>query len=271
MIIAAAVALTLTGCSSSGAPAGMPPSLEHVHGIAADPRGTDLFVATHNGIFTVTPAGEVSGPIGGHDFDAMGFTVSDETLYASGHPGSQTPVELGEPNLGLIRSEDYGQSWSPMSLTGTTDFHLLTAGPDGVLYGIASSQVDLLISTDGGREWTRGASLEAVDLVATDVGVYAAAEEGLLLSVDQGATFSRVEVAPTLYTLDARSDGSLVGVDTDGNVWTQNASGTWESTERVEGAAQAFSAVDDDRIILVDERGVVEITSEGSTVLSPAR
>ena len=268
-----ALALAITGCASTQTTATdiAPPRIEHVHGIAEDPRGSDLLVATHNGIFTVTPTGDVSGPIGGHDFDAMGFTVTDNTLFASGHPGPDTAAELGAPNLGIIQSDDYGQTWSPVALNGSTDFHVLTAGPDGTLYGIASSGVDLLRSTDSGGEWTRGASIAAADLVVTDDGLYAAAEEGLLHSTDQGVTFSRDESAPLLYTLDARPDGTLLGVGTDGAIWTQNPDNTWQSLEALEGAVQAFSVIDANRIVLVDDRGIVEITPDGTTILSPPR
>jgi len=98
------VVFALTGCAApqSPSPDAVPPVIEHIHGVAVDPRGENLFVATHGGIFTLTPEGAIAGPIGGHDFDAMGFTVLDDALFASGHPGTQTPAELGSPNLGRV-------------------------------------------------------------------------------------------------------------------------------------------------------------------------
>ncbi|AKV85470.1 hypothetical protein AKG07_03240 [Microbacterium sp. CGR1] len=269
----ALVAVALTGCAApqaSGTNA-VPPVIEHIHGVAVDPRGENLFVATHGGIFTLTPEGAITGPIGGHDFDAMGFTVLDDSLFASGHPGTQTPSELGSPHLGVIRSDDFGETWSPIALNGTTDFHVLTAGPDGALYGIASDGVDLLISTDNGREWSRGATLAAADLAATGDGLYAAAEEGLLLSTDNGATFTPVAAAPLLYMLDARPDGSLAGVGTDGALWSQKNEGTWQRLDSLQGAAQAFTAINDDHFIVIDDRGIVQITPDDTTVLAPAR
>ena len=96
-----AVAVGLTGCagasgasSSPGSTAGpSAPRIDHVHGIAQDPRGDDLLVATHTGIFTVTASGEVSGPVGGHVFDAMGFTVAGDVLFAKWHPWKDVTVE----------------------------------------------------------------------------------------------------------------------------------------------------------------------------------
>lgn len=271
-ITAAVLTLTLTGCTAQNSePDTIPPRIEHAHGIAADPRGDDLLVATHGGIFTVTANGEVSGPVGGHVFDAMGFTIADDTLYASGHPGPKTPAELGAPNLGIIRSDDYGATWSPVALNGSTDFHVLTAGPDGTLYGIASDGVDVLISTDNGREWTPGASLSAADLAATKDGLFAATEEGLLVSADQGATFAPVEGAPILYTLDVQPDGTLAGVGTDGALWSQSVDGAWQRLESLQGAAQAFTVIDTGQFVLVDDRGIVEITPDGTTVIAAAR
>ena len=61
------LATVATGCTAT--PLGNPnsaPRIDHIHGIAEDPRGDDLLVATHNGIFTLTPDGDISGPIGGH-------------------------------------------------------------------------------------------------------------------------------------------------------------------------------------------------------------
>lgn len=268
-----AAALVLAGCTAPqlAATGAAPPVIEHIHGIASDPRGAGYLVATHGGIFTLTPEGSLGGPIGGHDFDAMGFTVHDDVLFASGHPGTQTPRELGTPNLGLIRSDDFGESWSPIALTGTTDFHTLTAAPDGTLYGIASDSVDVLISADQGETWSTGATLSAADLAATDEGVYAATEEGLLLSTDNAATFTPVPGAPLLYMLEADQDGTLAGVGTDSALWTQGADGEWIRLDDLEGAAQAFTALGDNRFIVVDDRGIVEITSDKPTVLAPAR
>lgn len=266
-------AIAITGCAAerpSLSDASLP-VIQHIHGIVADPRGEDLFVATHGGILTLAPDGEMSGPIAGEDLDAMGFTLRGETFFASGHPGTQTPSELGAPNLGIIRSDDFGETWSPVSLTGSADFHVLTAGPDGTLYGLASSNADLLVSTDDGRNWFSGAALSAVDLAATEEGIYAAAEQGLLRSSDRGATFAAVEGAPLLYSLAPQPDGTIAGIGTDDALWVQAADGAWERRATLSGAAQAFTITDDGRFIVADERGIVEITPETTTIIAPSQ
>lgn len=266
-----AVALLVTGCAAASGPSqnAVPPRIDHVHGIAADPQSDDLLIATHNGIFTLSPVGEITGPIGGYDFDAMGFTIAGEVLFASGHPGPQTPSELGSPSLGIIRSDDFGASWSPIAFTSTEDFHILTSGPGGTLYGIGSSSPNLLTSTDGGVEWATGTPLAAADIAVTSDALYAATEAGLQRSTDQGKSFALMPSAPLLYTLDAQQDGTLVGADIDGGIWSQNPDGTWEQLGSTTGFAQALASIETDRIVLVDERGIVEVTPDGSTVLRP--
>lgn len=268
----AALALLLTGCTAASPEEAStkPPVIEHVHGIAADPHGgDDLYLATHNGIFTVSSNGIVAGPIGDYDFDAMGFTRTGTAFFASGHPGPTTPAELGAGNLGIIRSDDTGQNWVPVAFTGDEDFHVLTAGPDGTLYGIGSSRTNLLISTDAGKNWTEAPPIAAVDLVATPDGLYAATEAGLQISNNQGATFTPVDHAPLMYSIDARADGTLVGAGTDGTLWIQNADRIWEKLDTATGTVEALTAIGSDRIALVDERGVVIVTPDGSIVLSP--
>ncbi|MGK0721383.1 F510_1955 family glycosylhydrolase [Leucobacter sp. W1478] len=268
----ASLSLALTACTTGAEPsvASAPPVIEHVHGVAQDPRSDNLLVASHNGLFSLTQDGIVAGPIGGYDFDAMGFAVSEETLFASGHPGLETPSELGSPNLGIIRSDNGGESWDAVALTGEEDFHVLTAGPGGVLYGIGSSSPNVVVSTDGGATWSPRGIVAAADLAVTDAGLYATTEEGLQLSTDQGSNFVIVDDAPVLYLLTVTSAGTLIGAGVDGYLWLQSGDGSWEQTESLPGPIQALGVTRSDHPVLVDDRGIVEVTEQGSTVRSPA-
>ena len=71
------ISLVLTACTTAAEspPVSTTPVIEHVHGIAQDPRSDNLLIASHNGLFAVTQDGVVNGPLGGYDFDAMGFAV----------------------------------------------------------------------------------------------------------------------------------------------------------------------------------------------------
>jgi hypothetical protein len=165
-LAAVAALVLLAGCTSPTTPAPASPSLEglgHLHGIVDAGDGTVL-LGTHTGLYTLTEDGTVTGPVGGHDFDAMGLTSAGDMLYASGHPGPTTSPELGAPNLGVLRSTDAGQSWEPVAFTGQEDFHVLTASGAGAIYGIGSSSSTVRTSPDGGATWIDGAELPAADL-----------------------------------------------------------------------------------------------------------
>lgn len=293
-VIAAAVVVGVAGCSAGSspavpdtAPASTAPTsatqsdaptqpgatgatleqLGHIHAIDSGDDGETL-LASHHGIYRLDDAGTLHGPIGGDDFDGMGFVAVEGALFASGHPGSQTPAELGSPNLGIIRSDDGGQSWSPVAFTSEADFHVLTSSPDGTLHGIATNSPQLRSSADAGVSWTTGSELAAVDLAATDARVFAATEQGVQVSDDGGARFTLLDGAPLLYTIEVLRDGSLVGVDTSGAVQLQTDSG-WQQVGSVVGTAGAFGVVGHDRILAVDDRGIVEISDGEAVVLTP--
>ncbi len=264
--------LLLAGCAQTTVPTqATPDPFEHVHGLAVEPGSDEILVATHEGIYVVTEGGDMEGPIGGYDFDAMGFTITDEAWFASGHPGPGTPAELGSPNLGILRSEDRGQSWDPITFTGVEDFHVLDSDPSGALYGIGSSSFAVRVSTDRGATWVDRAEVKAASLAASTGRIYAATEQGVQLSSDEGATFELLPDAPVLYSLTALLDGSLLGVGTDSMLWRSLPNGLWEVVEPVEGTVQALTTAHSGAIILVDDRGIVRIDATGTKIIRQAR
>lgn len=278
--VAAAVAsaLALAGCSAVSAPEttpeDSPPSavFEHIHELVIDPTDGTLLVATHEGLFrlAIGPDGSATsdGPIGGLDFDPMGFTIVDGTAYASGHPGPTTPDTFGRPNLGLITSSDGGETWTNVSLTGTTDFHALTVLVDGVsateVFGYDASASRVELSTDGGATWSNGAELEARDLLAQDGQLYATTRDGLAISTDSGATFSVDLEAPSLVVLAADQDGTIAGVDNTGTIWIRPPGEAWDHHHTISGTPQAF-AIDGGRIYVADDRGIAMTDDAGAT------
>lgn len=181
--VAALAILTLTACTAQTPTAGDDHTSglsTHVHAIITDPTTGTTILGTHDGLLPVESDGTVGDPIGGHEFDAMGLAVTGDAFVASGHPGANTPAEWGSPHLGIIRSDDAGQTWSPIAYTSEKDFHALTAGPDGTLYGISTDEPAVLTSTDGGSTWTAaGANISAYALTVDDTGtVYATTPGG---------------------------------------------------------------------------------------------
>ncbi|MGJ8720227.1 MAG: F510_1955 family glycosylhydrolase [Salinibacterium amurskyense] len=271
-------AIALTGCTAVTpiVEADSTPSalsvFEHVHGLGID-SSENILVASHSGVYRVDATGELSGPLGGESFDAMGFAAAGDQYFVSGHPDPSSNAFDG-PNLGLLSSADAGESWASISLAGETDFHALTVNPNDPsrLYGLSSDGAPLSVSADGGATWSAGASIQAYSLVADPSSVdrlYATTPDGLALSDDAGQSFALTVGAPLLYLLAAapQAPGVLVGVDVEGIVWVRSAeTEAWFDRGTVQGTAFALAVgAEGDRIALIDERGLVESFDGGDT------
>ena len=261
--LVALLALSLTGCAAP-----VPPStgtdhadvMPHVHAIVPAPGGDGFLLGTHDGLYTATADGQLGTRVGRDDLDAMGLTAVGGELIASGHPGARTPTELGEGNLGIIRSPDGGVTWDPVAFTGEKDFHALAAGPDGTLYGQATDNNVLLTSTDLGATWTpTGAGLLAFGLAVDATGrIVASTQQGPQVSTDGGRSFVPLPDAPTLYPIASSPDNQrLIGVDNDGTIWISTAGATqWVNVGTVHRSAQAITVTDTGDILVVDDSGL---------------
>src|SRR5699024_9778270 len=93
-----------------------------------------------------------------NNHDYMGFSMTKEGFYSSGHPGEGS--NLKNP-LGLIKSVDDGKTLDQLAFYGETDFHYLTAGFDSdAIYAInqqPNSEIDegLFYTLDEGKTWTK--------------------------------------------------------------------------------------------------------------------
>ncbi|SDH21829.1 hypothetical protein SAMN04489810_2415 [Microbacterium pygmaeum] len=261
--LVALLTLTLTGCA-----AGTPPTtgtdhadtMPHVHAIVPSPDGDGFLLGTHDGLYTATADGKLGTSIGSDNLDAMGLTALGGDLIASGHPGTRTPTDLGDHNLGVIRSRDGGTTWDPVAYTGEKDFHALTAAPDGTPYAQATDNNVLMASTDRGVSWTPTGSRLQVFAIAVDTTgrIIATTSDGLHVSTDRGSTFAPLPDAPNLYPLAASPDYQrLVGVDSKETIWTSSASDpTWRNVGTVHGSAQAIAITDAGDILVVDDSGL---------------
>jgi hypothetical protein len=154
LIVAVLLSLSLAGCGENGSsdPGAVvsDAGVAHIHGLGVNPSDGALMIATHSGLFRAAPGEKQARRVGDRRQDTMGFTVvGPDKFLGSGHPDLRDDLP---PLLGLIRSEDAGRSWTPVSLLGQADFHVLkTAGPR--IYGVNSTDGQLLISDNGGRRW----------------------------------------------------------------------------------------------------------------------
>lgn len=244
-VLAVAVIVLVGGCTAqtgeTATPDGTVPrvdftsELTHLHGLHVNAAGAVL-AGTHTGLFAIDPSGGIAR-VGASDDDLMGLTgvPGSDTVFTSGHPGESSSA--ANP-LGLRSSNDSGTSWLDRSLAGQVDFHALAT--DGRLLVGFDGTDGLLVSTDSGATWNRGAALDAAALTLTTVGTWALTPEGLQRSTDDARTFSAVQGAPALMLLAGAGD-ALWGIDSDGYAWRSREGVDWQKLARV-GPVEALTA-----------------------------
>ena len=232
-IVAALMILLLGACADPQAePAGVS-AFGHVHGLGLNPKDGRLYVATHNGLFVVDD-GEAQR-VGHLEHDLMGFAVvAPNTFLASGHPASG---DLPDP-MGLVRSDDYGLSWEPVSLVGESDLHSLDVEDDTIAaYDSTASRV--LFSKDAGRTFDTLATIEAIDTALLDADtVLVAGTDGVLSLVDDEGS-ERLEGTPGLAFVDRASQG-LAALGPDGQVWVSGDARSWSGRGQLDGVPAAL-------------------------------
>lgn len=177
-------------------------TLKHIHGLSYSADGTQLFIPSHDGLAIYTKGGWSVAPGPRHDY--MGFAVTREFFYSSGHPARGSALQ--NP-FGLIKSADSGQTWHSLSLAGESDFHLLATSYQTnavYVYNAAANsrmpQPGLYVTTDDGKGWhqAKQAGLSAGRLNSLAVHptqaklVAAGSNDGLYLSHDAGENFQRL-------------------------------------------------------------------------------
>jgi hypothetical protein len=192
-------------------------TLHHIHGLSYSADGQQLYIPMHHGlaVYNGSQWSRAAGP----EHDYMGFAVTREFFYSSGHPAPGSPLQ--NP-FGLIKSKDRGQSWEPLGLAGEADFHLLaTSYHTNTVYvfnpepNSRMPKPGLYYTADDGRRWrlAEGAGL-AGDLASLAVHpsqaqvVAAGTRHGVYLSQDAGASFQPLlEKLPALalcFTFDGQ-------------------------------------------------------------------
>ncbi len=191
----------------------------HLHGLGYDADNERLLLASHFGLFALTDEGLFQ--LGPNRDDLMGFSADPDNptiLYASGHP-------QGGGNLGVLRSDDGGQSWQQIftGLEGeTVDFHSMTISPADPqrLYG--AFQGRLYVTRDGGDSWQAaaaeglpwqagfcwGAPCLTADTADPNL-IYAATAVGLYHSQDGGENWTLLS--------DTAGAVSSIGIDPQNN------------------------------------------------------
>ncbi|HLO02508.1 MAG TPA: hypothetical protein VK191_05335, partial [Symbiobacteriaceae bacterium] len=144
--------LILSACTS----ASVTVKFDHIHGLGFSADGSRLLIPAHDGLKLYVDGKWQVPEQPKHDY--MGFAVTDDGFYSSGHPapGSKLP----EP-LGLVKSADGGKTLKMLGLQGQYDFHVMGAGYKNhavyVFNQVASPQLPagLQVSLDDGKSWKR--------------------------------------------------------------------------------------------------------------------
>ena len=258
-----------------GAGSALPPldfetGVVHVHGLGVDPGDGVLYAATHSGLFRVPEQGRAAR-VANRAQDTMGFSiVGPGRFIGSGHPDFRED-DVRPPLLGLIESDDRGETWDRISLHGEADFHALHAA-HGRVYGYDATSQTFMVSEDR-KDWDRRSQLAmsdfAVDPTDPDT-LLATTQDGVVRSTDGGRAWMPVAGAPTLVVLTWAEQGQLYGVTPDGTVQRSEDGGvTWAARGSVGGQPEAITVdVRDGRetlYVAASDRGILASTDQGRT------
>lgn len=212
----------------------------HIHGLGFTEDGEQAYIPAHDGL-RVYEDGTWQNVDGGegelHDF--MGFTMTSEGFYSSGHPHLQSDYE--NP-FGLIKSTDGGESIDLLALEGEVDFHIMSASYNTeAIYAInpepnsKMSEIGLHSTFDEGQEWHQsdmdGISGSEIAIAAhpDDENVVSLrTEEGVFQSDDGGDSFEHVISGMPAPALTYAHTGELlaaVGVGENTTIQAIDASG----------------------------------------------
>lgn len=269
-ILAVLPLLALSGCSDRQPNAATPTGtglllsddiVSHIHGLGVNPADDALIVATHSGLFRAAPGQRRAERLSELRQDTMGFTVvGADRFLGSGHPavGAKQP-----PVLGLIESDDAGQSWNPLSLAGEADFHVLRAAGRRI-YGVNSTDGALLVSGDGGRRWERSDPPGTVVDLAIDPNnpnrVVVSSDRGLARSDDAGRTWERLSgQLAGLLAWGSR----LVLVDANGRVYASTDGGSQFTAVGDVGGQPAATATADGQLLVALHDNSVRSSDDG--------
>lgn len=270
IVAVAVVILGLALGGGSGEPSNQRASFAHVHGLGVDPADGALFIATHEGMFRSAVGESSAEQVGDSNQDVMGFAVVGRgSFLASGHPGFG---QGGPSNLGLIRSDDAGKTWSSVSVSLAggvgADLHILRAHGQ-MVYGLNSATGELLVSKDRGSNWAGRAIPNTTVDVAVDPGsprrAVATTPNGVYASRNAAASWSRVGKAP-IGLLAWASNGRIYLVDESGTISTSvNGGRTWQQASTVGGLPTAIAATSDGIYVALADNTILQSVDNGAT------
>ncbi|WP_054636851.1 F510_1955 family glycosylhydrolase [Thalassobacillus sp. C254] len=250
--------LALPACGSAEETKGE--SLTHIHGLSYSlSQPGDLYISTHHGLLHMSGEREwtwIGEEQERHDF--MGFSIiNKETMISSGHPAPSSPLQ--DP-LGIIKSNDGGQTWEPVALHGEADFHLLEANSlNHRMYGIDAANSEFFRTDNSGESWeaiqTEGfpEDLHEVNALVSHYlqpeHLLAGTKKGIYKSIDGGKSWKKLHQHKTFSgAVNDRHNSEQVYAYMPGNglglMKSKDFGHTWESMD--------FRLNDDDFVTFID-------------------
>lgn len=233
----------------------------HLHGIGVNPADGRVYLATHTGLLRISHRGQAVR-IADRYQDTMGFAVlGPDEFVSSGHPDLREDLP---PRLGLIRSEDAGQTWASVSLSAEADLHAIIAVGER-LYAADATAQRLIRSDDGGRTWVTVAEVELSALAVSPDGrqMVGAAMDGRPLRSDDGGKSWTGVVGPPLTSLTWDPDRGPIAAAADGTILAgRDGERSWSRVGQVPGDNPVLITVDG-QLIAATDGAIISRSSDG--------
>jgi len=268
-----AATATTPAATATAEPAGGGGASPYIGSLSVDPGDGTLMIGTGLGLYRLERGarraqridGTLQGPDGAGTISANLelLHVGSGELVASGHPQDGDLPE----DLGLVRSQDRGDTWTPVSGLGEFDWHVLERSR-GLLAAVPAGGAGLYVSKDEGATFSRGGVAPAPpDDLAIDPADperwVAASAEGIASSSDGGATWRPREPVPGTQLAWAEP-GALYRVDQGGMTWVSGDGGaTWEQRGDAGGSPSTLDVGPEGALYLALPGAVVRRSADG--------
>lgn len=283
-LVAAVAALAIGGCGGSrhnASAASAKPLVEQgrpplITGLAVDPAGRSLLLATNIGLYRVSSDGRKLQPIGASARESAAHGPYGERVSSLAFDGAARLLGSGHPNrvvdhlppfLGLLESRDGGQSWKGIARAGFSDLHVLLV-QSGIVYAFDTILGGVVVSRDGGHNFVEETAPEGPTVLDMAVDprdgryILASTPQALFASTDDGASWHRLVAAS-----EARLTWTAVGLfraDADGTVMRSPDRGVhWSAVGKLPGTpgkliasgGELYAALDNARIYTSGDGG----------------
>ncbi|GKU80546.1 F510_1955 family glycosylhydrolase [Paenibacillus sp. L3-i20] len=193
-------------------------TLTHVHGLGFTNDGSQLLIPAHEGLVSYSEGRWKT--LSGKKHDYMGFNMTDNGFYSSGHP--EFGSKLRNP-LGIVKSNDYGETLEMLDLYGVEDFHGMAVGYySHAIYVINNrpnermKESGLYVTEDETKSWRKsningvGSAVSSISAHPTNAGTVAVGtNDGVYLSNDYGDQFQKLDLNLEVTAIAFGKEGDL--------------------------------------------------------------